>query len=188
MFVQSLVHENIQMRKLAFAGICIIIKMLKPKKEKKEYDIDGLLANLCSTVCKSDTSCPGERVDNVWHHYNVNFQIPSTNEAWYDINFIDKNYLGYNCWPRKLAINQNRRRFETTANELARPFFECFGNEEFVTKLFRLLVLEDNDNHAKNGQTRFDSKRFHLFKGESNKLYRSLAGFFFTFKSDYEVS
>jgi hypothetical protein len=164
-FVQALVHDNVLMRKTAIAGMCIILKVLKSKKEKKEYDTGELLSNVSQNVCKPDAVRPGERDDNVWHHYSSRFQIPQTDEEWFDLKFVDKTYMGYNCWPRKLAINQTRRRFQTRANQVVQPIYDCFTNDEFVTKFFRMLALEDNDDQ-KFGLEKFDMKRFHLFKGQ----------------------
>jgi proteasome activator subunit 4 len=170
-------------------ALCIILKMVKPKKETKTIQIfelinketNGLINEINSIAVNQ--SKPGYRVDNNWHLYDPHFlsDLFETNGAkaeqdlqkWENTNFLDKSFWGYYCWPSELRINLNKRKTfqlnneqnETTNNQLdyenaMSPIINKFKNDDaFVQKFIKLSTIEE----AK-GNEKFEKKRFHLFK------------------------
>lgn len=156
--------------------MCIILKMVKFKKETKKYNITDVIKDETNNEINNETqieinrSKPGYRLDNNWHLYDPNFltnlfeKSEHDNKKWENTKFLDKSYWGYYCWPSKIDINVNKRKtFTTSTNEFSdavKPIENKFKNDtEFVKKFIKLSTIEE----AK-GQERFDKKKFHLFK------------------------
>ena len=79
LFVDSLVHENITVRKIALDALCIIMKMVKFKKQLVTYNVAELIKeqtnNRVTSECLLEINKPnpGYREDNTWHFYNPSF-------------------------------------------------------------------------------------------------------------------
>ena len=162
-YVESLLHENILMRKIAIAGMCVVLNVTKFPKPKKDASIYEIIKDKNAVV---NRACPGERIDNLWHNLdNDEFKLPVSDEEWAEINFVDKTYYGYYCWPSKIKITQSKREFFNAnnindTNDPLLPIYKNFSNEIYVQKLFKMLTIEE----AK-GKEKFDLKIFHFFKG-----------------------
>jgi hypothetical protein len=118
LFVDSLVHENINVRRIALDGLVVILKMVKHKKKTRTVAINDLLASLGldSNKIAVNRCEPGYRVDNGWHVYDPKFVDCETKNVsqeertrWNQAKFLDKSYWGYYCWPSKLKLNENER-------------------------------------------------------------------------------
>jgi proteasome activator subunit 4 len=159
-FVDSLVHENIVMRKIAIAGMCIIVNVTKFEKPKTEFLTNDVIKDENIVINKA---CLGERSDNEWHNLdNDKFKIPETDNEWSEIKFIDKTYYGYYCWPSKIKVNQSKRKFfsNNDPDDALMPIYKNFKDENYIQNLFKMLTIEEEK-----GKEKFDLKIFHLFKG-----------------------
>jgi proteasome activator subunit 4 len=179
LLVDSLVSDNIQVRKLSIDDLCIIMKMVKHRKQTKEISsVDLVLSE--ARRCSSDQitvniPCPGFRSDNLWHTFDPLFIEDA--QKWELTHFLDKTYWGYYCWPTKMRVNLNKRKtypledFDADPmidlEDNVDPFEKCmnilrdrFKNDsEFVEKFIRLSTIEESK-----GNEKFDRKRFYLFK------------------------
>lgn len=173
LFVDSFVHENINVRKIAIDALCIILKMVKYKKQTIEFNSQELIKeqtnNLISQI-EANKPNPGYREDNMWHLYNPNFLQQTDNSKWEKTAFLDKSYWGYYCWPQKLKVNLNKRinysddSIENDPNaeyrEAVHKIRDRFQNDaEFVCKFIKLAQIEESK-----GNEKFDKKRFYFFK------------------------
>ena len=179
LFVDSLVHDNINVRKVAIDALCVIQKMVKIKKQTKEYDTVELIRQetnneLNESQITINKPNPGYRQDNKWLFFTPNF-INTNNmdsvddDKWNNTKFLDKSYWGYYCWPSKLNVNLNKRDNYTTNvnsgksgdyNDAVKPLREKFQNDaEFVKKFIKLSIIEESK-----GNEKFDKKRFYFFK------------------------
>jgi len=178
LFVDSLVHENITVRKIAIDSLCIILKMVKFKKDLVTYDTVDLIKEQSNDSISSEDlkditkPNPGYRPDNKWHFYNPNFINtnidPSTSEKdrliWERAKFLDKSFWGYYCWPEKIEIVSNSRaNFITHTNEYTEAIKiirDKFQNDStFVKKFIQFSIIEESK-----GNEKFDKKKFYFFK------------------------
>jgi proteasome activator subunit 4 len=181
LFTNSMVHENINVRKIALDTICILLKMVKPSKTKQNYETFQLIREETQNAINDPSqvainkAMPGYREDNKWHSYDPNFiqniQNPDDEHEerkWQSTHFLDKTYWGYYCWPSKLNVNVNKRQsFHSEQNlksnpfgQAIRPLIDKFKNDShFVQKFIQLSTIE----HSK-GNEKFDKKKFYLFK------------------------
>ncbi|RNA03229.1 proteasome activator complex subunit 4B-like [Brachionus plicatilis] len=167
LFVDSLIHENIHIRKIAIDALCIIFKMVKHKKQTIEIRAEDLVKEQTKNVVSSieiNTYNPGYREDNKWHLYDPDFLTKSN---WSETKFMDKSYWGYYCWPSKIKVNLNRRKFyslDTTEDDYfskaMRPVVNRFRKDpNFFVKFLQLYRIEESRGHEK-----FDKKAFYVFK------------------------
>lgn len=167
LFVDSLIHENIHVRKIAVDSLCIIFKMVKFKKDQIEYNIEDLIREQTNneiTSVQINTYNPGYRSDNKWHLYDENYL---SKQNWSNTKFLDKSYWGYYCWPSKIKVNSNNRKcYSLDLNQgnvfssALKPVVKSFTNDEqFIQKFIQIYKIEENKGHEK-----FDKKMFYLLK------------------------
>lgn len=170
LFVDSLLSDNACVRKISIDGLCIILKMIKPKKKTQRMNTLDLVkqkTNLTdpTQICVNRAR-PGVRVDNQWHLFDANFIDTSSTVAteaelarWKDSCFIEKNYWGYYCWPRELNVPESRRDWFTFEEEgsggssgtavseyqlAIKPIIDKFSKDsEFVNKFVQLSIIEE---------------------------------------------
>ena len=88
LFVDSLVHENINVRRIALDGMVVILKMVKYRKEQKLFNINEVVqangGEISINICN-----PGYRNDNQWHAYDSNFLNNITSQSqWEQTKFL----------------------------------------------------------------------------------------------------
>lgn len=179
LFVDSLVHENITVRKIANDCLCIIMKMVKFKKTLLTYDTVELIKEQVrgDAVSRADLGQitrpnPGFRADNTWHFYNstfINTNVDAATEkrdaqVWENAKFLDKSYWGYYCWPAKIQVVANSRaNFSTHVSEYSdavKPIRDKFQYDaDFVKKFIQFSIIEESK-----GNEKFDKKKFYFFK------------------------
>ena len=142
--------------------------MVKHKKQTIEIKAEELVKNQSKNELSSikiNTYSPGYREDNTWHMYDPDFLV---NSSWPETKFLDKSYWGYYCWPSKININLNTRKFysiENTENNefysiAMRPVVNRFRKDpNFFIKFLQIYSIEESRGHEK-----FDKKIFYLFK------------------------
>lgn len=190
LIVNSLVSENITVRKVSIDALCILLKMVKPPKQTRMYDTIELIqkeARNRSIVAEKipiNRAEPGHRADNTWHTYNPQFLFEQTEQGWEATNFLDKSYWGYYCWPSRIRVNLNSRETyslddvksesSTHLSKCMKPLRDKFMNDsEFVEKFIKLSRIEESKGHEK-----FDKKKLYLFKSlfrnfGSTKIFNS---------------
>lgn len=183
LFVDALVHENVNFRQIGVDALCIILKMMKHKKETKKLKIQEMISAETNNSVVSDKIVvnkpqPGYRPDNQWYMYDPLFLNDCFETSgpgadadlakWNRTHFLDKNYWGYYCWPAEITVSLNNRRFfrkdESTMNKfkhVCKPIIKRFQSDpDFIWKFIRYATIEENRGHES-----FDKKKFHLFKG-----------------------
>ncbi|OXU20844.1 hypothetical protein TSAR_014413 [Trichomalopsis sarcophagae] len=154
-FLNALLHDSIDERRLAWSMTTGILKLLKKKHPKIVLNIFNR-----ETVFK-----PGRRPDNEWLQYNSE-KLPTSAKEWDEPRFVHKPYVGYYTWPKTVEVYapisqqpdldiQNR---QLDADE--REIHEFFSNEQNIDKLLKFLTLEE-----KKGKDKFDYSRYLMFKG-----------------------
>lgn len=79
LFVDSLVHENVTFRQMSIDGLCIILKMIKHKKQTRRLKVLDLISKETNGLVSKDgqvlvdVARPGYREDNLWHLYDPTF-------------------------------------------------------------------------------------------------------------------
>jgi proteasome activator subunit 4 len=173
LLVDSLVSENIHVRKVSLDALCIVLKMIKHKKQTKRYNTLELInqempngKKLSKHQVAINEAQPGYRLDNSWHVFDPDFL--NNQQKWDNTCFLDKSFWGYYCWPSSVNVNVNKR--ETypledvnstdTFSQCVKPIRDRFMNDsEFVLKFIRLSTIEESK-----GKEKFDKKHFYLFK------------------------
>ncbi|XP_062510278.1 proteasome activator complex subunit 4-like [Corticium candelabrum] len=164
LFVQSLNHETLTVRKIAIAAVMGILK-----QQKRCHITITINPHQLAEIDYKDQNgvaiMPGDRPDNMWHRYDVE-KLPQTVEKWNSTVFIDKTFWGYYCWPREMKAyapyNQqppvDRTRDKLSEGEAA--VWNAFNSKEFVDKLVAFLSLEE-----RKGRDKYDRIRTVMFKG-----------------------
>lgn len=141
--------------------------MVKHQKQTIEMSAKELIENQAKNKISSisiNSYNPGYREDNNWHLFDPDFL---SNSNWSETKFMDKSYWGYYCWPTKLKVNLNERKFYSLVNtdddffsKAMRPVVERFKNDaNFFLKFLQIYRIEESRGHEK-----FDKKAFYLFK------------------------
>lgn len=163
-------------------ALCIILKMMKHKKETKKLNTQDMISAEASSDISdkivTNKPQPGYRPDNQWHMYDPHFlsdcfetsgpAAEADTAKWDRTHFLDKNYWGFYCWPAEITVGLNNRQFfkkdEATTNKfkhVCKPIVKRFQSDpDFILKFIRYATIEEN-----RGRESFDKKKFHLFKG-----------------------
>lgn len=158
--LQTLVHDSLELRKLAIRVTMYILKQHKQKHKK--ITIDPLQF---SPEAPSTTSLvPGHRPDNLWMQYNSETR-PQNSQEWDRPRYLHKQYNGYYTWPRQVQIyapsNEQPpvdRAFDAlTVQE--QEVHKFFSNQHNVDMLISYLSMEE-----KKGKDKFNGIRFIMFK------------------------
>lgn len=105
------------------------------------------------------------RDDNKWLQYRPK-EIPSSQEDLEKTVFIDKTYIGYYCYPTELETYESHKilnKYTFDINHLSdveQTIYDCFSKEDFLTKFFKFMSLEN-----KKGEDSFRQNNFLLYKG-----------------------
>ncbi|KAM9336338.1 proteasome activator complex subunit 4B-like [Symphorus nematophorus] len=158
-FTQSLIHDSINIRKVAISALAGILKQLKRSRKKvavKPSEISG--------IEDPEGVCVGDRETNRWLQYDSN-NLPLSEEQWDSLHYVEKTHWGYYSWPRKLMIHaaSEKPKDDLPYEEMSegeKIIFEYFSDPEFIDQLIEFLSLED-----RKGKDSFNPRRFCLFKG-----------------------
>lgn len=82
---------------LSVAAISALLKQQKRAHPKVEIDPYALSKTAAPSL--GDPPQPGDRPDNIWHHYDVK-NLPVTKEVWDRTVFVEKTHWGYYTWPK----------------------------------------------------------------------------------------
>eukprot|EP00057_Strongylocentrotus_purpuratus_P019391 XP_011673865.1 PREDICTED: proteasome activator complex subunit 4 isoform X2 [Strongylocentrotus purpuratus] len=163
LFTSLLVHDTLNLRKLAISAMGAIMKQLK--HPHKKVPLDPYATAGCPAPPDDALPNPGERPDNKWTQYQCD-RLPTTQEKWDQCVFVDKTHWGYYKWPKNMQIyapfNEQPKldRSREELSETEQIIYDHFSNAEFVEKLVGYLSLED-----KKGRDKFDNKKYTVFKG-----------------------
>ncbi|KAJ8396071.1 hypothetical protein AAFF_G00026030 [Aldrovandia affinis] len=159
-FIQSLNHDSITVRKVAILAVAGILKQLKRPHKKVLVDPTEIIG-----TSEAEGLVAGDRPDNWWLLYDSS-RLPHTQQEWENCHFVEKTYLGYYSWPRKLMLyapTQEQPKQDLSREEMSereQVVYDHFSDPEFVDQLIEFLCLED-----RKGKDRFSPRRFCLFKG-----------------------
>ncbi|XP_064483757.1 proteasome activator complex subunit 4-like [Ornithodoros turicata] len=168
MQVRHLIHDTISMRKVAILSVGAVLKQLKRKHVKKDFDpasVDVSSLPLSPTLSHAVERAGGKRPANLWLLYN-SARIPDTKERFNQTVFVHKTHLGFSTFPKPFKVyagESEQPTLDRSVQEMSESeaaIFEAFTSETFLNQMMAYLSLEE-----RKGQDRFDAKRFYLFKG-----------------------
>ncbi|CAF1508051.1 unnamed protein product [Didymodactylos carnosus] len=152
--IDLLVHDNVELRKIAEESVTALCRLQKPPRTYVEKPIEAII-NM-----KPNGIHPGDRDDNLWVTYN-NYQ-PKSQQEWENMCFLDKAFWGYYSWPKliKYPVNQRERYKKTNLPKHVSILYERFSDKNFIKQFIHFMVLDEDE-----GQVNFDIRRFQMFKG-----------------------
>ncbi|XP_012226473.1 proteasome activator complex subunit 4B-like [Linepithema humile] len=170
-FLQTLIHDSLEERKIAIRVVIFMLKQQKRKHPKVTVDIRSLCKQ-SSTSNEEELSrnvTPGLRTDNRWLQYNYETR-PLTAEQWDEPRYAHKPYVGYYAWPKILKVHAPSSQqlcLDPEARELTdceKEVYHFFDNPHNIDKLISYFSLEE-----KKGKDKFNANRCFLFK----RLFRN---------------
>ncbi|CAF3727711.1 unnamed protein product [Rotaria sp. Silwood1] len=159
--VDSLVHENVDIRKIAEQCVSTLCRIQKPPRIYLEKTLHDIFYHMKKPCPDEVLSCPGDRDDNLWITLN-DYQPPNTQIEWEQTCFLDKCFHGYYKWSKviKYPMNKRERYTKETMSEYVAILYNRFMDKNFVTKLIQYMILADEKN-----ELNFNIHRFRMFKG-----------------------
>ncbi|XP_058802846.1 proteasome activator complex subunit 4A-like [Phymastichus coffea] len=155
-FLNALICESIDERKLAWQVVPAILYQLKKEHPKVQIETPKQVEKGWN---------PGPRADNAWLQYNRD-KLPRTAKEWDEPRYLHKNYVGYYAWSKKLEVyapssqqpnlDKNTREWNDQEKEI--DYF--FSDQQNVDKLIAFNTLEE-----KKGRDFFNINRCSIFKG-----------------------
>ncbi|CAF3998522.1 unnamed protein product, partial [Adineta steineri] len=173
-FLDCLIHDHIEIRKLAIKAIVSLCRLQKPPRIYVEKSLEEILSNNGKPLphITTDQCNPGDREDNLWLTFN-DYKPPETQIEWEETCFLDKSFHGYYTWPKIIKYPMNKRARYTKHHEMLRDvtiLYDRFMNKQFVRRITQLMILNENEE-----QKNFDKDQFVMFKG----LFRNFGLAFF---------
>ncbi|KAL0124071.1 hypothetical protein PUN28_006100 [Cardiocondyla obscurior] len=165
-FLQALIHDSLEERKIATRIVTFMLKQQKRKHLKITIDVRSL-SNKNSTLKeeKSQSVICNVKPDNFWLQYNYETR-PLTEKQWDESRYVHQPYIGYYTWPKNLQVYapssqqpclDPEKRILTHCEKEINLFFYDRQN---VEKLIHYFSLEE-----KKGKDKFNALRCFLFKG-----------------------
>lgn len=97
--LQALVHDSLEIRKLAIRCVIFILKQQKRKHVKDDVDPRAIAGG----GDKDSENGPGIRPDNLWVQYDGATK-PMTADAWNEQRFVHEQYRGFYLWPPTVKV------------------------------------------------------------------------------------
>ncbi|CAF4657490.1 unnamed protein product [Rotaria sp. Silwood1] len=159
--VEFLIHENIDIRKIAEQCVSALCRIQKPPIIYLEKSLHDILYHINKPCPGEECCCPGDRDDNLWITLN-DYQPPKTQIEWEQTCFLDKCFHGYYKWPKviKYPMNKRERYTKKTMAEHVAIIYNRFMDKTFITKLIKFMIIEDEED-----EITFNINRFRMFKG-----------------------
>ncbi|CAF1048161.1 unnamed protein product [Adineta steineri] len=172
-FVDLLLHDNIQLRKCAEKIIGAICRLQKPPRIYVEKCLEEIVENENKPlpIITNDAYYPGDRDDNFWLTFN-DYKPPQTQIQWEQTCFLDKSFYGYFSWPKIFKYSLNKR-IRYTINNMPDDvaiLYNRFIDKNFIKQIIQLMILDEDKDEMD-----FDQIRFSMFKG----LFRNFGLAFF---------
>jgi hypothetical protein len=163
--VDFLIHENIDIRKIAERCVSALCRIQKPPIIYLEKSLHDILYHI-NKPCPGEECCccPGDRDDNLWITFN-DYQPPKTQIEWEQTCFLDKCFHGYYKWPKIIKYPMNKRERYTKDNmpENVEILYNKFMDKNFITQLIQYMIIDEEGD-----EMTFDIHRFRMFKVEIN--------------------
>ncbi|GBP54342.1 Proteasome activator complex subunit 4 [Eumeta japonica] len=158
LILNSLIHDNITVRRIATTLMVFVLKQRKRKAKKIKidpYEIAG--------IPRPKEHAPGYRKDLEWAMWS-DAGVPNTDEEW-DKPWLKTSDYGFYTWPQELMVSAptsdqppiNRKPEEMEEGE--KCIYEFFMDEEKMNQLINYLTVEE-----KKGKDKFSAIRFFMFK------------------------
>ncbi|KYM97994.1 Proteasome activator complex subunit 4 [Cyphomyrmex costatus] len=163
-FLQALIHDSLQERKIATRVVTFMLKQQKRKHLKITIDVSNLSKENIKKEEKS-RNMPGIRADNSWLQYNYETR-PLTAKQWDESRYVHQPYIGYYVWPKVLEVyapSSQQPCLDPDTRELTdceREIYSFFNDPQNIEKLINYFSLEE-----KKGKDKFSALRCFLFKG-----------------------
>ncbi|CAF0976267.1 unnamed protein product [Adineta steineri] len=173
-FLDCLIHDHVEIRKLAIIGIISLCRLQKPPHINVEKSLEEILSNNGQPLphITTDQCHPGDREDNLWLTFN-DYKPPETQIEWEEACFLDKPFHGYYTWPKIIKYPMNKRARYAKDHEMPKDvtiLYDRFMSKQFVRRITQLMILNENEE-----QKNFDKNQFVMFKG----LFRNFGLAFF---------
>ncbi|XP_071649143.1 proteasome activator complex subunit 4B [Temnothorax longispinosus] len=163
-FLQALIHDSLEERKIATRVVTFMLKQQKRKHSKVTVDVRSLSDE--STLEEGKLrNMPGIRADNAWLQYNYETR-PLTAEQWDESRYVHQPYIGYYVWPKVLQVyapSSQQPCLDPEVRELTdceMEIYSFFNDPQNIEKLINYFSLEE-----KKGKDKFNALRCFLFKG-----------------------
>ncbi|CAF1560656.1 unnamed protein product [Rotaria magnacalcarata] len=159
--VDFLIHENIDIRKIAEKCVSALCRIQKPPIIYLQKSLHEILYHI-NKPCTGDVCCcPGDREDNLWITIN-DYKPPTTQLEWEQACFLDKCFHGYYKWPKIIKYPMNKRERYTKGNmpEHVAILYNRFMDKNFIYQLIQYMIIEDEGF-----EINFNIHRFRMFKG-----------------------
>ncbi|XP_019858537.1 PREDICTED: proteasome activator complex subunit 4 [Amphimedon queenslandica] len=173
LFVTSLVHDALNIRKVSIYAVTLLLQQLKRPKAKVPIDIEKFAG-----MSISGKLTPGEREDNKW--LCLTESLKETEEEWDSNNgVVHKTRYGFYCYPKILygfAPMDRQPKLNRSIEELSeheKVFYETFTDEGFLEKLISFHSLEEVK-----GKDQYSMKRALMFKNLFRNYGNSLSHLF----------
>ncbi|RDD38509.1 Proteasome activator complex subunit 4 [Trichoplax sp. H2] len=157
LFTKNLIHDSIEIRKMAVSAIASICKQLKRKHLKIEISVKN-------AAC-AEASSEESDINNDWLVFpleNNRFDV----KDWKSNTLIDKPYIGYNnVWPRSIlthAASEQQPKVDRGIQEMTEheaAMYAVLNSHEFIESLIKLYSLEISKDEA------FNMHNYAMFKG-----------------------
>ncbi|CAF4504295.1 unnamed protein product, partial [Rotaria socialis] len=156
-FVDFLVHDNVELRKISEKGVAAFCRIQKPAR----IYVEKTLGEILQRPVDVEECRPGDRDDNLWVTID-NYKPAKTQKEWEETCFLDKSYHGYYKWPKTIKYTMNKRERYTKGNmpEDVAILYEKFMDKSFINKITQFMVLDEEEE-----EINFDIHRFRMFKG-----------------------
>ncbi|XP_015178192.1 PREDICTED: proteasome activator complex subunit 4B-like [Polistes dominula] len=159
-FLEALIHDSLDERKIA---IRVIVHILRQQK-RKHPKISVPITDVCKKELLSDAVIPGERADNTWLQYDYNNR-PTTSKQWDEQRYIHRPNIGYYTWPKIIefyapsceqpTLDPKIRQFTDEEMEVER----FFDNPQNIDKIIEFYSIEE-----KMDKDRYNCYKYLLFK------------------------
>lgn len=160
--LRTLLHDSIQLRKLAIRVTVFILK--QHKRPHKKVQVSPLSFSDGGGGGIATVSRPGCREDNRWMQY-CRESLPADAHTWNEARFMHKQFHGYYAWPPLVEVYApaseqpptDRPRAQMTVQE--QEILDFFTCQENVDTLVHFLAMEEKKDRDK-----FNGYRFIMFK------------------------
>lgn len=180
--LQALIHESIDVRKIAIKITIFILEQHKRKHKKIEIDPRGFTESKSNDerhgVNVENVDKPGVRADNIWVLYDSE-NLPLTDSEWDKPRFVHKHYNGFYTWPNMIKVYASsgqqppidRKLEDMSSQEQEVETFFCDASN--IDRLIKYLSMEE-----KKGRDKFNVYRFIMFKVSYFKYHLNNNNFF----------
>ena len=171
-FVNSLNHVSLTIRKIAYVAVKTLLKQhkrihptiemryLNPNLVKQFVRLQGPISFSPLPAFKARPELSGARKDNLFLLFDPE-NLPKTETDWSNAQFVHKLHHGFYEWPRDMRVFvPGQDGLPEDMNDVEAIVFEFFTSDDALDRFVDFISLEEIK-----GADEFDQNKFVLFKG-----------------------